>query len=516
MRITPALLLLVGLSSMPAASPPAASAADRPNVLMIAIDDLKPLLGCYGAERVASPRIDALAAEGTVFLNAHCQQAVCGPSRASLLTGLRPDTTRVWDLKTQLRGNLPDVVTLPQHFKNQGYESVGIGKVFDPRSVDGRNTMDRVSWSRPYVRATSPAHDTFGYRNPETVRLIEAGQARSRGDRVAGWRETQAAIGHKPPTDSADVPDDAYDDGAVATAGARLIADLAAGDRPFFLAVGFKKPHLPFCAPRRYWDLYDPAAFPLASPDRLPDGAPEFHFQDSWELRGGYTGIPAGPLPEQLQRELIHGYHACVSYVDAQVGRLLDALVAAGVSQNTVVVLWGDHGWHLGDHGMWCKHTNYEQATRVPLIIHAPGQRRAGGRSSAPVEFVDVFPTLCELANLPAPSALEGESLAAALDDPTVTIKPVAVSQYPRQLPDRELMGYAFRTGRYRFIQWFPFDPASPDAGGGRKPVATELYDYETDPAERRNLVEDSSYRTTIAEMNRLAAVYWQERQRVR
>lgn len=507
MRILAALLLVIAAVSV-------ARAADRPNVLFIAVDDLKPLLGCYDVPRVVSPHIDALAARGTVFLNAQCQQAVCGPSRASLLTGLRPDTTRVWDLKTQLRDTLPDVVTLPQHFKNNGYESVGIGKIFDPRSVDGRNTMDRVSWSRPYVRASSPSHDTLGYRNPETVARIEVGLAHTRAEGIDGWRETQAAIGHKPPTDSADVPDDAYDDGAVAAAGVRLIEELAAGDAPFFLAVGFKKPHLPFCAPRRYWDLYDTDAFELASPARLPDGAPVFHFQDSMELRGGYTGIPAGPLPAALQRELIHGYHACVSYVDAQVGRLIDGLAAAGVAENTVVVLWGDHGWHLGDHGMWCKHTNYEQATRVPLIIVAPRQQRAGGRMTAPVEFIDVFPTLCELTHLQPPPDLEGQSLAAALDDPTATIKPVAVSQYPRQRPAGELMGYAFRTGRYRFIQWFPFDRASPNASGGRNPVATELYDYETDPAESRNLADDTGYRTTVAEMNRLAAAYWQTRQR--
>jgi iduronate 2-sulfatase len=500
-------VLLIALVALPVAR-----AAERPNVLMIAIDDLKPLLGCYGMPRVVSPHIDALAARGTVFLNAHCQQAVCGPSRASLLTGLRPDTTRVWDLKTQVRDNLPDVVTLPQHFKNNGYESVGIGKVFDPRSVDGRSTMDRVSWSRPYVRATSPSHDTFGYRNPETVGRIEAGLAHTRAEGIDGWRETQAAIGHKPPTDSAVVADDAYDDGAVATAAVRLIEELAAGDTPFFLAVGFKKPHLPFCAPRRYWDLYDADAFELASPARLPDGAPSFHFQDSMELRGGYTGIPAGPLPDVLQRELIHGYHACVSYVDAQVGRLIAALADAGVAENTVVVLWGDHGWHLGDHGMWCKHTNYEQATRVPLVIVAPRQKRAGGRAKAPVELIDIFPTLCELTHLQLPPDLEGQSLAAALDDPTAAIKPAAVSQYPRQRPDGELMGYAFRTERYRFIQWFPFDPASPNSTGGRQPVATELYDYETDPAEIHNLADDPGHRAAREEMVRLAEAYWRTR----
>jgi arylsulfatase A-like enzyme len=387
-----------------------------------------------------------------------------------------------------------------------------MGKVFDPRSIDGRNTMDRVSWSRPYAQATSAAHSTFGYLDQETVRLIEAGRTRLAADKIEGWREIQAAIGHRPPTDSADVPDDAYDDGALAAAGVRHIKELAGGDKPFFLAVGFRKPHLPFCAPKRYWRLYERNALDIPSIGRLPDGAPGFHFQDSQELRDGYTGIPAGPLPADLRRQLIHGYHACVSFVDAQVGRLVDALAEAGVADSTVVVLWGDHGWHLGDHGMWCKHTNYEQATRVPLIIRAPGQKRAGGRASAPVEFIDVFPTLCDLAHLRAPPGLEGRSLATALDDPTVTTKPVAVSQYPRQLPAGEAMGYAFRTERYRFIQWLPFNPQAPDSSGDQQPLAIELYDYDRDPAESRNLADDPGYGTVVAEMARLADDYWSAR----
>lgn len=491
---------------------PLAEAAERPNVLFIAVDDLKPLLGCYGTASVASPRIDALAARSTVFLNAQCQQAVCGPSRASLLTGLRPDTTRVWDLKTQLRSNLPDVVTLPQHFKNHGYESVGMGKVFDPRSVDGRNTMDRVSWSRPYVRARYPAQATFGYRHPETIKLIEAGRSQAGDSSNREWRDARNAIGHKPPTDSADVPDEAFEDGALAAEAVRQIGELATGDTPFFLAVGFRKPHLPFCAPQRYWDLYEREGFSLADITGLPEGAPEFAFQDSWELRGGYTGIPDGPLPAALQRELIHGYHACISYIDAQVGRLIDALDDAGVADNTIVVLWGDHGWHLGDHGMWCKHTNYEQATRVPLIVHVPNRAQEGGRVRSPVEFVDVFPTLCELANLPPLPGLEGVSLTPAIDDPTVVVKPAAVSQYPRQLPDGEVMGYAFRTTRHRYIQWFPFDPKSPHSSHDQEPIATELYDYESDPAETRNLVADPGYRAVAAEMERIADRFWQSR----
>ncbi len=447
-----------------------------------------------------------------MFLNAQCQQAVCGPTRASLLTGLRPDTTRVWDLKTRLRDNLPEVVTLPQHFKNNGYHCVGIGKIFDPRSVDGQKNMDVVSWSEPYLWPDSPSNATFGYRNPETVKLIEEGLPRAKEAGIKGWQEIQEFIGHRPPTDCADVPDNAYDDGVFAEEGGRQIKKLAKGDKPFFLAVGFKKPHLPFCAPKKYWDRYDRNQFKVATVTQLPEGAPEFHFQDSWELRGGYTNIPDGLLPDDKQRELIHGYYACVSYVDAQIGRLIEALDEAGVADNTVIVLWGDHGWHLGDHGMWCKHTNYEQATRVPLVFYAPGQKTTGGRSTTPVEFVDVFPTLCELTGLDAPDALEGDSLTPILDDDSVSVKEAAVSQYPRRVGGGEVMGYAFRDDRYRYIQWFPFDPTSPNAGGSQKLVATELYDYATDPLETRNLADDPDCQDVVAHMSLIAKAYWQTR----
>jgi arylsulfatase A-like enzyme len=213
---------------------------------------------------------------------------------------------------------------------------------------------------------------------------------------------------------------------------------------------------------------------------------------------------------------LIHGYHACISFIDAQVGRLIDAIDDAGVADNTIVVLWGDHGWHLGDHGMWCKHTNYEQATRVPLVICAPDQTQAGGRVTAPVEFVDVFPTLCDLTSLPVPVGLEGTSMVTTLNDPTTAIKPAAVSQYPRQLPEGDVMGYAFRTERYRFIQWFPFDAKTPNSGGDRPLLANELYDYERDPAETRNVADDPGYASVRAEMERIAATYWQTRRPTR
>ena len=481
-----------------------ACGAERPNVLFIAIDDLKPLLGCYGEGHIKSPNIDRLAERGTVFLNAHCQQAVCAPSRVSLLTGLGPDATKVWDLKTQFRDHLPNVVSLPQHFKQHGYEVVGMGKIYDPRSAGGQHKMDPPSWSRPYVQVSSPSDATLSYRAPDIVALIETKKAEL-GKR-ASWGRLQKAI-KRPPTDMADVPDNAYFDGAMAEEAARMMPSLAAAEKPFFLALGFKKPHLPFNAPKKYWDLYDRTAIKLAANREMPQGAPEFHFQPGWELRSGYDVPQEGQLPDDLQRLLVHGYYACVSYIDAQVGKLLDALDAAGVADDTIVVLWGDHGWHLGDHSIWCKHTNYEQATRVPLIVAAPGAGTRGNTSRSPVDFLDIYPSLTELAGLPAPAHLHGKSLVPIMKDGAAKVKEAAFSLYPRHYDGgRQVMGYALRDERYRYIEWRLCEE-KPGPGTGEA-VKRELYDYETDPLETRNLAGDDDQTPVIERMGKLATRY--------
>ena len=434
----------------------------RVNVLFIAVDDLKPLLGCYGDEQVISPNIDQLAGTGTIFTNNHCQQAVCAPSRASLLTGLRPDKTRVWDLKTQMRDMNPDILTLPQYFKENGYETAGVGKIFDPRSVD--KDLDRVSWSIPYVKV--------------------------HGDRWMGYPEKVSNL-------SVDAPDEEFVDGKIRVAGEQLLERLASGEKPFFLAVGFKKPHLPFVAPKKYWDLYDRSDFSPHPFQQHAKYAPEFAFQPGWELRNGYVDVPKeGPIPVEKQLELIHGYYAATSFIDAQVGHLLARLDSLGLREKTVVILWGDHGWHLGDHAMWCKHTNFEQATRAPLIISAPNI--AGDKKSdSPTEFVDIFPTLCELTGLPVPSHLDGVSLVPVMDDPATLVKKFAVSQYHRRANGQKVEGYALRTKRYRYVEWVAgfhtFDPYNPS-----KVVARELYDYETDPLETISLVDSVDYRGVV------------------
>ncbi|HMO24644.1 MAG TPA: sulfatase [Tepidisphaeraceae bacterium] len=458
----------------------------RPNVLFIAVDDLKPTLGAFGDEHAITPHLDRLAARGTVFRNAHCAQAVCAPSRASVLTGLRPDQTRVWDLQTRFRDHNPNVITLPQHFKNNGYETVGIGKIYDARSVDSAQTMDEASWTRPYLRGENPQMAAMGYADPQAVELIQRQLAEGRAKGLPEGRELRLYVTHRPPYESADVPDDAYRDGVNAREAAKVLAELAQGEKPFFFAVGFDRPHLPFNAPSKYWNLYDPDKLPVPATRRLPQGAPGWAFQDSNELRSSYTGVPpAGqPIPADLEKTLRHGYYAATSYVDAQIGIVLDALEQSGQLQNTIVVLWGDHGFHLGDHGMWCKHTNYEQATRSPLIIAAPAGVIAPSVTDAPVELLDLYATLCELASLERPAHVQGVSLVPAMRDPTVDVHRFAVSQYPRNARQGSMMGYALRDRRYRFVQWRRWDR---DNGVGEV-TAEEWYDLNADPDETHSV----------------------------
>ena len=512
-------MVLIGPAGTPthAAEPsPAAADPDRLNVLFIAVDDLKPAIGAFGDPHAVTPHLDALARRGTVFLNAHCQQAVCAPSRVSLLTGLRPDTTRVRDLQTRFRDHLPDVVTLPQRFKQAGYHSVGIGKIFDHRSVEDRATMDAVSWSEPYLEAPSPADETFGYRNPQTIERIAQRRrqlAPLPDDWVAQVKAVFAPHG-MPPTDRADVPDDAYGDGAMTDVAVEQLQQLAQRDQPFFFAVGYHKPHLPFNAPEKYWALHDPADLPLAQQSEGPLGAPDYAPQHGWELRAMYAAPKEGPIPVDQQRQLVHGYYAAISYVDAQIGRLLQQLDDLQLAGSTLVVVWGDHGWHLGDHGMWCKHTNYEQATRSPLLIYTPAFDHAGGRVSAPVEFVDLYPTLLDLAGVEPTSdpalSLAGLTLRPLLNDPEAEVKTVAVSQFPRRTDDATYEGYTFRTRRFRYTQWRDMDLRVSEALG--PVVDEEFYDYQADPDETRNHLHDPALADELQQLRAAAEAYFADR----
>ncbi len=470
--------------------PTTVSAADarRPNVLFIAVDDLRPAIASCGDPAAKTPHIDRLAARGTAFTRAYCQQAVCSPSRSSLLTGRRPDSTKVYDLVTHFRKALPDVVTLPQHFKNNGYVSRGVGKIYHG------GYDDPASWSAPHE---TPKGRQYGPEGQAVMAKLTA-EAKAKGVDLKDRKTAPRGL----PAEAADVADGELMDGAIAARGVELLREAKAGGKPFFLAVGFIRPHLPFVAPKKYWDLYDPAKLPHAADSNPPDGAPKYAPQFGGELRQ-YHGVPkSGQLPADLARKLVHGYYASVSYMDAQVGRVLDALDALGLKDDTVVVLWGDHGWHLGDHGMWCKHTNYETATRSALVMAVPGQKAAGKACDRLVEFVDGFPTLAEACGLPAAAGVEGHSFAPLLDDPSRSWKAAAFSQYPRGGGPGvgRLMGYAVRSERFRYVEWRKADGTVD---------AVELYDHTTDPGEGKNVAADPAHKTVVAELAKALAGGW-------
>jgi len=451
-----------------------AAAAAKPNVLFICVDDLKPLLGCYGTKSVRSPNIDRLAGRGLLFERAYCNQAVCAPSRNTLMTGVRSTTLGIYDLGTNFRQAIPDAVTLPQYFMRHGYRAEALGKVFH---VGHGNHEDPASWSVPHF-----AEKSIAYLLPES----RANQGLTREEALFANVTDVARLPRGAPFESVDVPDNAYPDGRIAEeAIRRLQLAKAKPSNPFFLAVGFLKPHLPFCAPKKYWDFYDRASFTVPALRTPPEGAPSYAPTTWGELRQ-YSDIPeTGPLTDDQARTMIHGYHAAVSYVDAQIGRVLDELNRLGLAATTIIVLWGDHGWHLGDHGMWSKHTNYEEATHIPLLIIAPGITRAGTRTRALVETVDLYPTLCELAGLPKPNlpqTLEGRSLVPVLKRPARENKEAIFHVFPRnRRGDGQILGRAVRTQRYRLVEWKKPGAASDSAD-------LELYDYKADPLETRNL----------------------------
>lgn len=434
---------------------PLATAAERPNVLLICIDDLKPTLGCYGDPVAVTPNIDALAKRGVCFKSAYCNQAVCSPSRNSLMTGLRPQTIGIYDLPTHFRLAAPSAITFSQHFMQQGYFAQGLGKIFH---LGHGNQDDKASWSVPSMRPKSPT-----YALEKSIKSI---------------RRDSKGMERGPATESADVEDDAYSDGLIAAeAVSRLKAASEEPDRPFFLAVGFIRPHLPFVAPKKYWDQFDPNQLPMPTLHSPPAGAPSYAPTTGGELRI-YSDMKQ-EVDDATTRHLIHGYYAAASYTDAQIGKVLDAVKQLGLADNTIIALWGDHGWHLGDHGMWCKHTNYEQAAHIPLIISAPGLPR-DATSNALVETVDLYPTLAELAGIKMPLGLDGISFARVVRSPESKGREYVTHVYPRG----GRLGRAIRDDRYRMVEW-KIPGESPDT------AEIELYDYAEDPLETRNLADE-------------------------
>lgn len=442
-----------------------------PNVLLIVADDLRNTLGCYGDPVVKTPNLDRLAARGRLFERAYCQQALCNPSRASMLTGLRPDTLRIWNLTDHFRETTPDVVTLPQHFKNNGYFTRNIGKIFHNyrTKIEG----DPDSWSVPAeMHFGSHGHDqaVVAEGHPEPASAIKARAAEAR-----------------------DVPDEAYLDGRVAAAAVAALQDLSDRREPFFLAVGFWKPHAPFNAPKRYWDMYREEEIPVAVPAARSTGVPPIAYHGAAE---GMGVTEAGTLR--------WGYYAAISYLDAQVGKVLQELERSGLSENTIVVFWSDHGLSLGEHGLWGKTSNFEIDAKTPLIIAMPNVAHPGISTKSLAEALDIYPTLVDLCALPAMAKLEGKSLRPIMDDPAAQVSAAAFTQHPRpshigrpRTPNTSAterssaaspvapmaMGYSIRTERFRYTEWRAWETA--------QVIGLELYDHFNDEAESNNRAGD-------------------------
>lgn len=467
--------------------------AEKPNVLMILVDDLKPVLGCYGDSMAKTPNIDRLAARGMRFELAYCNQAVCAPSRFTLMLGSHSTSTGLYGLGSNLRRAIPDAMTLPQHFSANGYRTESLGKVFhighgnegDPQSFTVPHFKDKV------IEYVDPASTDGGQLTREealfTNQSLDNIHSLPRG----------AAF------ESPDVSDESYADGRIA---AETIQRLQSAKRrrdeagtPFFIVAGFVRPHLPLSAPKKYWDLHDPNKLPMPSFEVPPVGAPEVAGKKGGEI-AAYRPVPEGKNAEystELKRKLIHGYYASTSFVDAQIGKLIDELDRLQLASNTIIVFWSDHGFHLGDHDIWTKHTNYEQANRIPLLINAPDVTTPNTTTMQLAESVDIYPTLAELAGLPAPigpQSIDGVSLVPVLRDPSVRVRDHAFHAFPNQK-----LGRAIRTERYRFVEW-------KKQGEPPESAELELYDYVSDPLETKNLADDRPQ--VVKEMRTILAKY--------
>lgn len=440
--------------------------ADLPNILIIGIDDLRPELHCYGASHIHSPNIDRLAERGTLFEHAYAQYAICGPSRSSMFSGLRPDTIKAYNNKTHFRENRPKAESLPEFFKNRGYSTYGFGKVL-------HNThRDPQSWSEPQHYFFEKQYASPGYKDKR------AG--------IDGIHESNKLI---PLFEAPDVDDDAYRDGETNLTAIAKLKSAAKSEVPFLLFIGYHKPHTPFNAPKKYWDLYDPQTLPLAPNPYSPQGAPEFAVSP-WNYVRSFGGMPMkGPLPESLARQTRQAYFACVSYIDSLIGDLIAALEETDEADNTIIALWSDHGYQLGDHGMWCKHTNFETSTRIPFLIVDPRKGNQGQRTHTRVELIDLYPTLADLAGLNVPSRVDGKSLTPLIANPQAWDEKdnVAFSQFHRAGNH----GYSVRTQDLRYTEWR-------NAKSG-KVVAQELYDHQTDPQENVNVAHSPERKNQLS-----------------
>jgi uncharacterized sulfatase len=463
------MVLCVGLALGLTAHVAAADAPKKLNVLFVAVDDMNCDLGCYGHPQVKSPNIDRLAKMGVRFDKAYCQYPLCSPSRVSLMTGRRPDTTRIVDLKTDFRkSTMPDVVTLPQVFMAGGYYAARVGKIYhygNPGDIGTSGLDDPKSW----MHVVNPAG-----RDKTTIERDVMNYTPKRG-----LGSAMAFLSDKAGRD------EEHTDGKVATEGIKLLEEHK--DKPFFLAVGFYKPHTPWIAPKKYFDLYPLDAI------TLPEIAPDFQKQVPRPALASTPPWPYFGVSRDHARECKQAYYAAISFVDAQIGRLLDAMDRNKLWDNTVVVFWSDHGYHLGEHGLWMKRSLFEESDRVPLVIVAPGAKGNGKTCARTVEFVDLYPTLADRAGLTPPPGYEGVSLKDLLADPAAAHDRPAFTQVHHP----GAVGHAVRTERWRYVEW--------DQGK----QGSQLYDHEADPHELKNLADDPKYAGTVEELRRLVRKNW-------
>jgi arylsulfatase A-like enzyme len=445
------------------------NAADQPNVLFIAVDDLRLQSPLFGQNQMITPGLNRLASEGVSFSRAYCSVPVCGASRASLMSGVRPKQDRFWNYYTRKDRDLPDVPSIAKWFKEHGYTTVSNGKIYHTAD-DDQEAWSEKPWKRPQVGV-----GWQGYQKKESIAMVEANRTKDKPHQVIG-----------PATEDAEGDDTLYHDGVLAEKAISDLKRFAESGEPFFLGVGFWKPHLPFTAPKKYWDLYDPEDIQLADNPFKPKGAPSAAMHNFGELRNMYGDTPkSGPVSDELARRLVHGYFACVSYSDAQINKLLDTLEETGLAENTIVVVWGDHGFHLGEHGLWCKHANFDRTMNAPLIVKAPGMK-ADVKTSAITEFIDIYPTLCELAGLPLPDHLDGQSFVSELQNPDNHFKDFAYSRYH--------WGESIISDRFIYTEW---------TRKSGKLYGRMLFDHKTDPKENVNVAENPEYEKVLARLRK-------------
>ncbi|TWT84407.1 Choline-sulfatase [Planctomycetes bacterium CA13] len=453
------------------------AANDRPNVLLICSDDMRPQLHCYGDPTVQSPNIDRLAARGTLFNRSYVQQALCSPSRISMLSGRYPTTTQILNIGPTLRSTMPDITTVPQYFKTHGYDCRSFGKVYHV-GID-----DDASWSVPAWHSKKPRYGAAGQRALVARRKEYAQKG------ITPPPKGKGAIFYAGPAfEATKLGDDELLDGDTTVHGIEQLREYAKiPEQPFFLAVGFSNPHVPWVAPKKYFDMYDCGSLSLAKNEFLPKGAPPFAATSGADFLW-YGNVQSGPLTETFKRECLQGYLAAISYVDAQVGRLLDALDNTGLAENTIVVFWTDHGYYMGEHTWWgAKHNNYEGATRNAMIIALPNQEASGQMTDALVQSVDIGPTLVDLCGLPTNANFEGRSLKPLIEDPMESVNDAAFSWYPK----RGYLGVAMRSDRWRFVRWTKKG----------KPTQYELYDQQNDPQNDVNVFGEKQHAAEVEKL---------------